>query len=123
MDAAAWVLQVILALTFLASGVVKSVMSKPRMIATGQTGVAPFPLPVIRVVAALEVLGAIGLVAPEAFGVATILTPAAAIGLSIVMIGAAASHWSLKEYKQVFGVNLVLLAMLVFVAVVRATQS
>jgi uncharacterized membrane protein YphA (DoxX/SURF4 family) len=120
MDALLWALQVLLALTFAGSGVAKSTMSKARMIETGQTGVAPFPLPVIRLVAAAEIAGAVGLLLPWITGVARFLTPAAAAGLSIVMVGAAAAHWSLKEYKQVFGVNLVLLALLVVVLVGRA---
>jgi uncharacterized membrane protein YphA (DoxX/SURF4 family) len=117
-----WALQGLLAAVFLTSGIVKSVQTKERMIATGQTGVAPFPLPVIRVVAAAEILGAIGLVLPWAMQVLPALTVAAAAGLCIVMIGAAISHWSLHEYKQVFGVNLLLLLMLIAVIIGRSTQ-
>jgi uncharacterized membrane protein YphA (DoxX/SURF4 family) len=121
MNASLWVVQAILALTFAGSGAAKATMSKQRMIETGQTGVQPFPLAVIRLVAVAEILGAIGLILPWAIGTARVLTPAAAAGLTVVMIGAAASHWSLREYKQVFGVNLVLALMLVFVMIGRAT--
>jgi uncharacterized membrane protein YphA (DoxX/SURF4 family) len=119
MNIALWCAQVLLAAVFLASGSTKSVMSKQRMIASGQTGVAPFPLPVIRLTAACEVLAAIGLIAPWWTGIAPVLTPLAAVGLSIVMVGAGLSHASLREYKQVFGVNLVLLLVCLFVAVGR----
>ncbi|WP_377273370.1 DoxX family protein [Peterkaempfera sp. SMS 1(5)a] len=119
MSIALWIAQGLLAAVFLASGTMKGTQTKERMIATGQTGVAPFPLPVIRAVAALEALAAIGLVLPQLTGIAAVLTPLAAVGLIAVMIGAAASHWSLREYKQVFGVNLVLLIICVFVAVGR----
>ncbi|MFD9418483.1 hypothetical protein ACFWC9_27720 [Streptomyces goshikiensis] len=45
--------QGLLAAVFMGSGFLKSTQTKEKMIAAGQTGVAPFPLPVIRVVAAL----------------------------------------------------------------------
>jgi hypothetical protein len=40
---ALWIAQVLLAAVFLGSGTVKSLWAKPRLIASGQTGVAPFP--------------------------------------------------------------------------------
>ena len=119
MNIALWIAQGLLAAVFLGSGAMKATQTKQKMIATGQTGVAPFPLPVIRVVAVLEVVAAVGLVLPQLTGIATVLTPLAAVGLIAVMIGAAFSHWSLQEYKQVFGVNLVLLLVCLFVAAGR----
>jgi hypothetical protein len=68
MNVLAWTLQVVCATTFLASGTMKSLMSKQRMIATGQTGVAPFPLPLLRVVALAELAGVLGLLLPWATG-------------------------------------------------------
>ena len=114
-----WLLQVLLAVIFAASGSAKLVMSKDRMIASGQTGVAPFPLPLIRVTAGAEVVAALGLVLPAATGVAVVLTPLAALGLMIVMVGAAASHASLREYPQV-GLNLVLLVLALVVLLGRS---
>lgn len=119
MNIALWAAQVILAVTFLASGIAKSTMSKEKMISTGQTGVAPFPLPFIRVVAACELLAVLGLILPQALGVAPILTPLAASGLAGIMVGAGFAHGSMGEFKQVFGVNLVLLILCLFVAVGR----
>lgn len=113
-----WVVQVLLAVVFLASGALKSTMSKERLIATGQTGIAPFPLPVIRLTAICEVLAAVALVLPGLVGIAEVLTPLAAIGLMIVMVGAAVSHTSLREYPQV-GVNVLLFALALFVTVGR----
>jgi uncharacterized membrane protein YphA (DoxX/SURF4 family) len=118
MAVALWAVQGLLALVFLGSGLAKSTMSKERMIATGQTGVAPFPLPVIRLTAAAELLAAAGLVLPGLLGVAEVLTPLAAVGLMLVMVGAAVSHASLREYPQV-GANAVLFGLALFVAVGR----
>lgn len=118
MAVALWVVQGLLALVFLGSGLAKSTMSKERMIATGQTGVAPFPLPVIRLTAVAELLAAAGLVLPGLLGAAEVLTPLAAVGLMLVMVGAAVSHASLREYPQV-GANAVLFGLALFVAVGR----
>lgn len=122
MNIALWMIQGLLAATFAGSGAAKTVMSKERMIASGQTGVAPFPLPIIRIVAALEILGAVGLIVPWLTDTLRVLTPLATLGLGIFMIGAAMSHWKIGEYKQVFGVNLFLLGLLAFVGVGRAMQ-
>lgn len=107
---------------FLTSGTLKSLFSKERMIETGQTGVAPFPLPIIRVVAVSELFGVAGLILPWLTGTAKFLTPVAAGCLIVFMIGAAISHWSLKEYKQALGVNLPLAVMLAAIVLIRAGQ-
>jgi uncharacterized membrane protein YphA (DoxX/SURF4 family) len=114
-----WVVQVLLAALFLSSGIAKSVLTKERMIATGQTGVAPYPLPFIRVIAGLEVLGAIGLVLPQLTRVDPVLTPLAALGLATVMVGASVSHLRIHEPTQALAVNLPILLLCVFVAVGR----
>lgn len=101
MNALLWTLQTVLAAIFTASGVAKISRPKDRLIASGQTGVAPFPLPVIRVTAFCELLGAIGILVPRLVGVAEFLTPAAAGGFAIVMVGAIASHAHLREPRNV----------------------
>lgn len=120
MNIALWIAQALLALVFVGSGLAKATMTRQRLVATGQTGVAPFPMPLIRTIAAFELLGAIGLIVPQVTGIAPMLTPLAAAGLAVLMIGAAVSHWSLGERKQVFGVNLVLFLVCVFVVVGRS---
>lgn len=122
MNLVLWIGQSLLALVFLGSGAAKSVMTKDRMIATGQTGVRPFPLPAIRIVAALELLGAVGLIAPWASGILPVLTPAAALGFVLLMVGAGISHASLGEYRQVVGVNAVLAVVAGLVAYGRGIQ-
>jgi uncharacterized membrane protein YphA (DoxX/SURF4 family) len=62
MDNVVWVCQGLLAVLFLASGCAKISMSRERLLATGQTGIAPFPMPLVRLAAASELLGAVGLI-------------------------------------------------------------
>lgn len=101
MNALLWTLQGVLAAIFAASGLAKISQPKDCLIASGQTSVAPFPLPVIRVTAFCELLGAVGILVPRLVGVAAFLTPAAAVGFAIVMVGAIASHAYLREPRNV----------------------
>ena len=82
---ALWILQVLLAALFLFAGVTKFSMSAEQM----NEG-SPVPLPgwFLRFIGACEILGAIGLVLPGALGIKPGLTPLAAVGLIILMIGA-----------------------------------
>lgn len=125
MNAALWTGQILLAVIFAVSGVLKSTMSQQRMLETGQTGAAAYPLPVVRFAAICEILAALGLILPLLLGIAPVLTGWAAVGLAVVMVGATAMHGRLAivrhtpaEWRNV-GVNMVLLAMCVFVAAGR----
>ncbi|MFF1614334.1 DoxX family protein [Amycolatopsis sp. NPDC058278] len=125
MNAALWTGQILLAVIFAVSGVLKSTMSQQRMLETGQTGAAAYPLPVVRFAAICEILAAVGLILPLLLGIAPVLTGWAAVGLAVVMVGAMAMHGRLAivrhkpaEWRNV-GVNVVLLAMCVFVAAGR----
>lgn len=115
MNALLWTVQALLALLFMGSGIAKSLMSRERMRATGQTGAAAMPLGFVRFIAICEILGAVGLVAPRAFGIHPELTPLAALGFAIVMAGAAAVHYRIREFKPI-AVNAILFGLCVFVA-------
>ncbi len=118
MNIALWIAQIILAVVFAGSGLAKSTMSRDRLLATGQTGVAMFPMPVVRFTATMEVLAAVGLILPQATGIAEVLTPLAALGLCVVMVGAASAHLRLHEYRNV-AANAVLFSLALYVAVGR----
>ena len=68
----------------------------------------------VRLIGALEMLGAIGLIVPASTGIAPVLTPIAAAGLAVMMVLAAALHIRRKEAAVVaFPAILLLLATLV----------
>jgi uncharacterized membrane protein YphA (DoxX/SURF4 family) len=113
-----WILQGLLAVTFLGSGTSKLTLSRQRLIDTGQTGIAVYPMPVVRFTALCEVLAAAGLVLPWATGIAPVLTPLAAAGLCVVMVGAARAHARLREPRNV-AINAVLFALALTVAIGR----
>ena len=80
-----WLVQGLLALIFLYAGGIKLVL--PIEVMTQQM---PLPLPgwFLRFIGVAEVLGAIGLILPGLLGIRPVLTPLAALGLVIIMIGA-----------------------------------
>ena len=85
MTYALWIVQGLLALIFLFAGGVKLVMPIEEM-----TKQMPLPLPglFLRFIAVAEVLGALGLILPGLLRIRPGLTPLAAAGLVIIMIGA-----------------------------------
>src|SRR4051812_39242093 len=78
-----WIVQGLLALIFLFTGSMKLVL--PIEVMTEQT---PLPGLFLRFIGVAEVLGAIGLILPGLLGIRPGLTPLAAAGLVIIMIGA-----------------------------------
>ena len=92
MNVIIWVLQIVLALAFLAAGLTKLIQPRQKL-ATTMGWVEDFPDPGVRTIGALEVLGALGLLLPALTGMATVLVPVAAVGLALLMVGAAATHW------------------------------
>lgn len=118
MNTALWAAQIGLAVIFAASGSAKVSMSRERMLATGQTGVAMFRTPVVRFTAVMELLAAAALVLPGLLGIGLLWTPLAAAGLCVVMLGAAWAHSRLHEPRSV-ALNAVLFSLAVAVVVGR----
>jgi uncharacterized membrane protein YphA (DoxX/SURF4 family) len=73
----------------------------------------------VRFVGTSELLGALGLVLPLVTGILPWLTPLAAIGLSIIQILAVATEHLPKKEFNVVPVNIVLLALSLFVVIGR----
>ncbi len=113
MNIALWVVQILLALAFLMAGAMKvsQPMEKLRkaMSWTAHTSVGS-----VRLVGVLEILGALGLILPAVTGILPWLTPVAAIGLVLTMIGAAIVHIRLKEFAGL-GAPLVLFLLALFI--------
>jgi uncharacterized membrane protein len=85
MNIALWIVQGLLAAIFLFAGGIKLVMPMEEMLKQ-----MPLPLPrwFVLFTGVVEVLGAIGLILPWLLRIRPGLTPVAAAGLVIVMIGA-----------------------------------
>jgi uncharacterized membrane protein YphA (DoxX/SURF4 family) len=83
MTYALWIVQVLLALLFLFAGGTKLVLPIEEM-----TKQMPMPGWFLRFIGMVEILGGLGLVLPGLFRIRPGLTPLAALGLVIIMIGA-----------------------------------
>jgi len=78
-----WTMQVVLALLFLFAGVTKLVLPIEAM-----AGPLHLPGAFLRFIGVAEVLGALGLILPGVLHISEALTPVAAAGLVIIMVGA-----------------------------------
>ena len=85
MNIALWIAQGLLAAIFLFAGGMKLILPIEEM-----TKQLPLPGLFLRFIAVCEVLGAIGVILPWLLGLRPGLTPLAAAGLVIIMIGATA---------------------------------
>jgi len=84
MNVVLWIIQGLLAALFLFAGGSKFVMP-PEVLTAGPP---PMPLLFMRFIGVCEILGAIGLILPGLLRIRTGLTPLAAAGLVMIMIGA-----------------------------------
>jgi uncharacterized membrane protein YphA (DoxX/SURF4 family) len=85
MNIALWIIQALLAALFLFAGVMKLIMPIEEM-----TKEIAMPGGFLRFIGVVEVLGGIGLILPWLLRIRPNLTPLAAAGLVIIMIGATA---------------------------------
>ena len=92
---ALWIVNAILALIFLAVGLMKLARPRTALAASGMAWTADSTDAAVKGIGAIEILGAIGLIVPLATGIAPVLTPLAAAGLAVVMIGAVIVHIAL----------------------------
>jgi uncharacterized membrane protein len=68
------------------------------------------PMPAVRAIGLVEVLGAIGLILPPLTGIAPWLALVAAIGFVVLQIGATTVHLSLGDRRITLNITLVLAA-------------
>lgn len=115
MDVVLWIIAVVLALVFLAAGLMKTLQPREKLVASGLAWAGDFPPAAVKAIGVLEFLAALGLVLPAALDIAPVLTPLAALGLVVVMVGAAITHTRRKEFQMILP-NLVLLVLAAVVA-------
>lgn len=89
-----WAVQILLALVFAVTGLMK--VTQP--IEALAVSLAAVPLPLVRLIGVVELLGAAGLILPAAMRIAPVLTPLAGFGLTLVMLFASLFHVSRGEF-------------------------
>lgn len=109
-----WVATALLALAYGMAGVMKTFRPIPDL-AKMMVWPGDVPPPLVRFVGVSELAGALGLILPMLTLILAWLTPLAAIGLSLVQILAIGFHARRGETAKSLPVNLVLLALSLFV--------
>jgi uncharacterized membrane protein len=115
MNIALWIAAGLLAVAFLAAGLMKITGKREQMIER-MPWVADFSQGQVKAIGAVEVLGAIGLILPALTGIAPVLVPLAATGLAITMVLAAVMHLRRGDGAASVVPNIVLFSLAVFVA-------
>ena len=108
-----WLIQLVLALLFAGVGFVKLFQRHTRLVENLRWP-EDFAPGVVKLIGVLEVLGAAGLVVPQATGYLPVLTPLAASGLALMMALAIAVHVRRGERNRIaLAAILMILSLLV----------
>lgn len=100
MEIALWIVQILAGIAFLMAGGMKLMQPKEKL-AEKMAWVEDFDANIIKGIGLLEVLGAIGIILPHRLDILSLLTPLAAIGLVLTMIGAAIVHLRRNEIPMI----------------------
>lgn len=109
-----WVAQILLAVAFGGAGVMK-LFQPIEALGAIMNWVTVSPEPLVRFIGLVEIAGALGIILPIATRILPFLTPLAALGFAIIQVLAIGVHASLGETTTSLPVNLVLLALSLFV--------
>jgi uncharacterized membrane protein YphA (DoxX/SURF4 family) len=115
MNIALWSIAGLLAVVFLASGVMKLTGPKEKLATSGMGWVEGFSAGAVKAIGTVEVLAAVGLILPAALDIAPVLVPLAAVGLVVLMAGAIITDLRRQE-TRVIALPLALLALAAVVA-------
>ncbi len=107
MHVAYWTVAALLALLYVYAGGRKLLQGREQL-RPMMGWVDQVPMPVVRLIGTLEVLGALGLLLPPLTGTAVWLAVAAALGLVVVQVGGMVLHLSRGEVREI-GLNIALL--------------
>ncbi|WP_010494731.1 DoxX family protein [Paenibacillus elgii] len=116
MNVVLWIVQGLLALGFMYSGWLKAFQYEAAK--TSWTWVSDVPKDLVFFIGLAELLGAIGLILPQATKIVPVLTPIAAAGLAAIVLFGAVFHMMRGEYKEIV-VNIIFLAFALFIAIGR----
>lgn len=106
MNVAYWILAGLLALFYLYGGGVKVVRSREQL-RPMMAWVDSTPMPAVRAIGVIEVLGAFGLILPPMTGIAPWLALAAAIGFVVLQIAATRVHLSRGDRQIALNIGLI----------------
>ncbi len=115
MTIAIWIVSGFLAVLYLFVGLLKVTLPQPKLVARFPY-VETFGVVPARAVAALEILGAMGIILPRLTGILPLLSGFAAVGFALVQVGGIVLHVRHRDFRSL-PMNVVLLLLAAFVAV------
>jgi hypothetical protein len=114
-DTYLWIAQIVAAALFGLAGAMKTTLSPENLVSKGMSWAGRYPAGSVKIIGWVEILGAMGLIFPQLWNIAPILTPLSALGCAIIMLLAAIDHLKNGENKNIF-VNIILLALCAYIA-------
>lgn len=117
METLLWIFQIALAVLFAFTGLLKVTRTREEL-APRMGWVVDATDAQVKTVGVLELMAAVGLVLPAALGIVPVLTALAAVGVILLMAGAARTHASMNELNRV-PITVVIAAMAALIAVGR----
>ncbi len=120
MNIVLWILQFLLGIYFVSVGISHFIL--PPGLPPPMAWMYELPTVLHYISGTAEILGGLGLVLPGLTRIQTRLTPLAALGLMLVMVGAMMWHLSRNEFQSIF-MNVILAGIAGFVAYGRWKQS
>ncbi|MEU7630368.1 DoxX family protein [Nocardia sp. NPDC049220] len=116
MNLALWVCAALLATVALIGGITKTCVPKEKLAQTpGGAWTGDASVGFVKTLGVLEILAAVGLIAPAVTDIAPVLVPVTAICWIVLMVGAMIAHLRQGE-RMTVALNLTYLALAVFVA-------
>ncbi|MFJ5797740.1 DoxX family protein [Streptomyces decoyicus] len=106
MTIAYWIVAGLLASFYLYAGVLKVIRSRD-LLRPVMAWVDRIPLPAVRALGTVEVLGAVGLLLPPVTGIAPWLALAAAIGFVLLQVGAITIHLTDEDRQVILNIGLI----------------
>ena len=113
MNITLWILQILFGIYFIAIGIMHFIV--PDGLPAPMSWMYDLS-PTLHVISGTaEILGGLGLILPGLTKIQTRLTPLAASGLALVMVGAAVYHVTRGEIQNIF-LNLIIAGIMAFIA-------
>ncbi len=119
MNIGLWIIQIFLAFSFLVAGLVKVFLPTNKLEDKLGRWVDDFSIYQIKLIGTLEILGAIGLILPMWLNIYPILTPVAAIGLGLTMMGAIRTNARVMKKNPDIFKNVMFLILAIIVVIGR----
>ncbi|WP_432038512.1 DoxX family protein [Streptomyces cucumeris] len=105
MNIAYWTVAGLLAMFYVYAGTLKVIRSRDQL-RPMMAWADRVPLPALRALGTVEILGATGLILPPLTGIAPLLAPAAAIGFALLQAGAIAVHLTGEDRRITLNIGL-----------------